>query len=134
MERSIPMKKRLIFTAMTLLLTMPAIADFKLITQGYEVMLNEVRLPHGDSGTIAFKPCNECDYVTRRIDSDVRWEVNGRAVTLSQFRKRADRVRNRDNQSVTVTRHVESDRITMVSIVIPETETVRENRQGQNRG
>ncbi len=116
------MKTKLIFTAMALMLTMPAIADFKLITQGYEVVLGEVRLPRNDGGSIAFKPCEACDYVTRRVAPDTRWEINGKATTLAQFRKRTEHLNDRDNHSVTVTRHVESNRITLISTIIRDSE------------
>ncbi len=116
------MKTKLIFTAMALMLTLPVIADFTLITQGYEVVLGEVRLPRNDGGTIAFKPCEECDYVTRRVAPDTRWQINGKAVTLPQFRKRTEHLSNRDNHSVTVTRHIESNRITLISTIIRDSE------------
>lgn len=116
------MKTKFFMTAMALMLTVPAIADFTLITQGDEVALSEVRLPRNDGGTIAYKPCEKCDFVTRRVSPDTRWEVNGKAVTLRQFLKRTEQVSNRENHTVTVTRHLESNRITLVSTIIRDSE------------
>jgi hypothetical protein len=116
------MKTKLFLTAMALVLTVPAVADFTLITQGAEVVLGEIRLPRNDGGTIAYKPCEECDIVTRRVAPDARWEINGKAVTLPEFRKRTENLINRDNHTVTVTRHIKSNRITLVSTIIRDSE------------
>jgi hypothetical protein len=122
MERSIDMKTKLFFAALALMLTVPAIADFTLITQGDEVALSEIRLPRHEGRTIAYKPCDKCDYVTRRISEDTRWEINGKTVSFPQFRKRTEKIEDRDNHTVTVTRHIESNRISLVSIVIRDSE------------
>lgn len=116
------MKTKFILTAIALMFTVPAVADFTLITQGAEVVLGDVRLPRNDGGTIAFKPCEECDFVTQRVAPDARWEINGIAVTLREFRKRTESLINRSNHTVTVTRHIESNRITLVSTIIRDSE------------
>jgi hypothetical protein len=116
------MKTKLFLTAAALLLTAPAIAEFTLVTEGAETVLADVRLPRNDHGTIAYKPCEGCDFVTRRVAPDARWEINGKAVTLPQFRKRTEQLADRDDHTVTVTRHIESNRITLVSTVIRESE------------
>ncbi|NQV86500.1 MAG: hypothetical protein HQ492_05425 [Woeseiaceae bacterium] len=112
------MKTKLMFAAVALMMTMPAIADFKLITQGDEVVFGMVRLPQSGGEAITYKPCDECDYVTRRLASGVRWQVNGQSLTLPQFLERTAHLSNRDAHSVTVTRHIESNQITLVSTII----------------
>lgn len=116
------MKTKFFLTAMALILTVPAVADFKLITEGAETVLGEVRLPRNDRGTIAYRPCEECDFVTRRVAPDVRWEINGQAVTFPEFRKRTENLADRSNHTVTVTRHIESNQITLVSTIIRDSE------------
>ncbi len=116
------MKTKLVLTAIALLFTVPAVADFTMITQGAEVALGEVRLPRNHGGTIAFKPCEECDYVTRRVAPDAQWQINGIVVTLPEFRKRTEKLIDRKNHTVTVTRHIESNRITLVSTIIRDSE------------
>jgi hypothetical protein len=122
------MINKIVFAVVAALLTIPALAQFKPVTDGYEVALSDVRLPHADGGTIAFKPCGECNYDTRRVNKDVRWELNGKAVSLSKFRKRCEKIEDVDNNTVTITRHIESNRITKVAI------TVRDTEKGQDRG
>ena len=116
------MKTKLFLAAAALLITAPAIAEFTLVTEGAEAALADVRLPRNDHGTIAYKPCEGCDFVARRVAPDARWEINGQAVTLPQFRKRTERLADKDNHTVTVTRHIESNRITLVSIIIRDSE------------
>ncbi len=116
------MKTKLFLTAMALMLSVTAVADFKLITEGAETLLGDVRLPRNDLGTIAYRPCEECEIVTRRVAPDARWEINGQAVTLPEFRKRTEKLINQNDHSVTVTRHIESNRITLVSTIIRDSE------------
>ena len=116
------MKMKFLITALALLLTLPAAAQFRLITQGYEVALSDVRLPQADGGTIAYKPCSDCDYKTSRLARDARWAINGRVMRLQEFRKRMSSVTDRQDKTLTVTRHVETNRITMVSIILRDSE------------
>ncbi len=116
------MRTKIIIAAVALLAAMPAMADFKFITQGYEVALSDVRLPRNIGGTIAFKPCAECSFETRRVTADVRWEINGQALSLAEFRKRTAQLGDRETRPVTVTRHIESDRITKVSAIVRDGE------------
>lgn len=116
------MKTKLTIAAIVLFLSMPAVADFTPVTDGYELDLGDIRLPRNDGGTIAFKPCDECDYVTRRLSLEVRWQINGQAVTLSQFRERTGLLGDRDKHSVYISRHIESNQITNVSTTIRDSE------------
>ncbi len=122
------MINKIAFAVVAAFLTIPALAQIILVTDSYEVALSDVRLPHADGGTIAFKPCEECSYDTRRVNGAVRWELNGKAVSLSKFRKRCEKIEDRDNNTVTITRHIESNRITKVAI------TVRDTEKEQDRG
>lgn len=118
------MKMKLIISAVALLLTMPAAADFTLVTSGAEVALSDVRLPRNAGGTIAYKACASCDYETYRVSSDARWLINGKSMTLSDFRQRIALVTNPERRATTVTRHIESNQITKVRV------TVRDLDQG----
>jgi hypothetical protein len=112
------MKFKIFITALVLSLALPAAAQFELITKGAEVVLSDLRLPRNDGGTIAYKPCRTCDYKTNRVAVDARYEIDGKAMQLSAFRKQLSLVRDRKNQSVTVVRHLESNLVTRVSIYI----------------
>jgi len=116
------MLNKIFVGAIAALLCLPAVANFEAITDGYEVTLSDVRLPREDRGTIAFKPCEKCNYETRRINSSVQWVLNGNAVSLSEFRKRCDAIDDRDDITVTISRDIESNRLIEVSINIRDTQ------------
>lgn len=118
------MKTKLIITAIALFAAMPALAEFTLVTKGDEIALSDLRLPRNDGGTIAYKPCRTCEIKTAIVNSDVAWIINGKRIGLDKFRERAEEVSNPDKRAVTVTRHIESNRITKVSL------TVRDSDQG----
>ena len=112
------MKLRTFIIAICLGLALPAAADYVTIEQAYEVALSDIRLPRSESGTIAYKECQTCETHTSRVDANTQWLVNGRAVSLKKFREAVDEVVDRDNEAVSVRRHLETDRVTAVSVYL----------------
>ena len=112
------MKLKLSFAAMILALATPAAADFEIIVQAYEVALSEMRLPRVESGTIAFKECDTCQYRTKRVDANTSWLINGKSVSLKEFRLAVSRVADRDEEAVSIHHHLEDNRITEVSVYL----------------
>jgi hypothetical protein len=116
------MKIKIIIAALVLTFALPVAAQMRLITQGYECALSDVRLPQSNGGTIAYKPCANCDYRTNRVAPDVVWELNGKSMRLEDFRKRLSNVNDRSEHTITVRRHLEQNRIIKVSIYIRDSE------------
>ena len=114
------MKPRIIITALMLSLALPAAADFRTIVEGYEVSVRNIRLPQNESGTIAFKRCGECPYQTKRIAGDVSWEVDGRTVSLKEFRQRLSEIRAYGEWTMTVGHHLERDVVVRVTVLVPK--------------
>jgi hypothetical protein len=112
------MKFKLFITAILLTLALPASAIFEPIAVGYEVALSDVRLPRNPGGTIAYKPCEECDYKTSRVEPDALWMINGSSVQLEEFRDRMAAVRDPEANTVTVQRDVKTNRIIKISIYL----------------
>jgi hypothetical protein len=110
------MKLKVLITAALLSLALPAAADFKQVQEAYEVALSDMRLPRADGGTIAFKECAKCEYKRIRVGSDMRYRLNGKDVTLKQFREAMATVENRDDEAVTVLHHLERNQVTAVSV------------------
>lgn len=110
------------FSTLTLVcvmcVAMPAMAQFTTVQLAHEVRLSSIRLPASESGTLAFKACATCDTKSVRVNADTRWLVNRRSVSLSDFRKAAERIQNRNETSVTVKQHLENNLITKVSIIV----------------
>ncbi len=113
------MKFMTLIAAFALSLALPAAAEFTTIQEGYEVTLDSVRLPHSESGTIAFKTCDECPYQTKRMAADASWGINGKATTFKEFKLRVSTLTDPNEPTVTVLHHLEKDVVTRVSIWIP---------------
>src|SRR5210317_667904 len=110
------MKIKLLIAAALLCMAFPAAAEFTTVQKAYEIALSDLRLPRNKSGTIAFKECDSCDYMTVRVGADTRYTLNGEAVPLKKFREALSVVQNRDNQPVTVLRHIEQNQVTAVLV------------------
>ncbi len=85
----------------------------------HEVTLADLRLPQSDAGTIGFRSCDECDYQTKRVTTATRWSLNGKALSLDDFRLGIARITERNDVYVTVLHHLEEDRVTEVSVHLP---------------
>jgi len=116
------MKTKIIIAALALMLAIPAAAQMRLITQSFECTLNNVRLPQSNVGTIAYKPCADCDYRTNRVSPNVVWELNGQSMRLPEFRKRLSIVDDRREQTITVKHHLDQNRVVKVSVYLRDAE------------
>ncbi len=97
-------------------LSLSAAADFRTITEVYEVDLIDLRLPGTEGGTLALKECDDCEVQTLRVSAGTRYVLNHRDVTLVEFKKAISRVRNRADVIVDVAHHLESDSVTKVMV------------------
>ena len=110
------MKRRTLIAAALLSLALPAAADSTIVQQAYEVALGDLRLPRAESGTIAFKECDRCDYMRMRVSADTQYQINGKTVPLKEFRAAMAAVEDRDNEAVTVLHHLKRNQVTAVSV------------------
>jgi hypothetical protein len=91
-------------------------AQFRTIAEAYEVRLSDLRLPQSEGGSVAYKTCDACVYESKLVSSDVQWILDGLSLPLEEFRSNLAAVTDRENTSVTVLHHLESDRVTRVSV------------------
>jgi hypothetical protein len=110
------MNIRTVVMALALGLSLPAAANFEIVSKAHEVSLTDLRLPASTSGTLTFKPCAECDYKTVRVTARTEYEANRRRLELEDFRKQLGSIRNRRDATVTVLHHLESDTIKAVRV------------------
>jgi hypothetical protein len=110
------MKFKVLIAAIILGLALPVAAEFRTIEEAYEVRLSDLRLPQNDGGTVAFKTCDECPFQTMRVSSNAQWILDGKSLPLAKFRRSLLSVTDRRNTAVTVLHHLESDRVTRVSV------------------
>ena len=110
------MRIRKLLVLVLLGLSFAAVADFRTITEVYEIDLTNLRLPGTEGGTLAIKECDECDVQTLRVSAGTRYVLNDRDVTLLQFKKAISRITNREDVVVDVAHHLESDTVTAVMV------------------
>ncbi len=110
------MKFKVLIAATLVGLALPVAAQFRTVEEAYEVRLSDLRLPRNDGGTVAYKPCDSCPYQTKRVSSDAQWVFDGKTMSLDKFRRSLVSIADRENTAVTVLHHLESDRVTRVSV------------------
>ncbi len=97
-------------------LSLAAAADFRTITEAYEVVLSDLRLPGSENGTLTFKQCSDCEVQTLRVTSKTRYVVNDRDFALAEFKDQLKHIRNRKDLSVAVLHHLESNTIKAIKV------------------
>ena len=100
------------------LLGLSAAAYSDVVSQAYEVSLNDFRAPATENGGIAFKECPDCERRIVRVTSGTRYAINGERVRLKDFRKAVTQADDRDEKTVTVLHHLESNTIESLDLVI----------------
>ena len=102
-------------TLLFLGLTAASHAD-QVVSQAYEVSLDNFRAPATENGGVSFKECDSCDRKVVRVSEGTRYTVNGKAVMLEDFRKAIASASDRSKTWLTVLHHLESDTIKMVAV------------------
>ncbi len=97
-------------------LSLAAAADFRTITEAYEVELGDLRLPGSENGTLTFKQCSDCEAQTLRVTSKTRYLINDHDFALAEFKEQLKQVRNRNDQNVAVLHHLESNTIKAIHV------------------
>ena len=110
------MQLRKLLVLVLLGLSLAAAADFRTITEAYEVDISNLRLPGSENGTLTFKQCADCEAQTLRVTVKTRYLINDRDFALAEFKKQLKLVRNRKYLSVAVLHHLESNTIKAVDV------------------
>ena len=97
-------------------LSLSAAADFRTITEAYEVELSDLRLPGNENGNLAFRQCSDCEPETLRVTVKTRYLINDNDFALAEFKKQLKLVRNRKDRTVAVLHHLESDTVTAIKL------------------
>ena len=96
-------------------LSLSAAADFRTTMEVHEVELTHLRLPGSTSGTLTFSDCTDCNALTIRATAATRYIVNGKDVSLADFRRVVAGIRNRSDQIIDVYHDLESDTVIRVN-------------------
>ena len=86
------------------------------VSQAYEVALSNFQAPATANGAATFKVCDDCDRQNVRVTNSTRYQVNGRAVRLTEFKKAIAQVNSRSGVALTVLHHLESDTIELINV------------------
>jgi hypothetical protein len=97
-------------------LSLSAAADFRTITEAYEVDLGDLRLPRSENGNLTFKQCPDCDAETLPVTVKTRYLINDRDFALAEFKKELKRVATRKDHGIAVFHHLESNTIKAVKV------------------
>ena len=110
------MHSRKLLVLVLLGLSLAVAAEFRTITEAYELVLSDLRLPGNEYGTLTFKQCSDCDTQALRVTGETRYLINNRDFSLTDFKEQLKRVRNRKDQNVAVLHHLESDTIKAIEV------------------
>ena len=110
------MHTRKILVLVLLGLSLAAAADFRTITEAYELDLSDLRLPGNEYGTLTFKQCSDCDAQILRVNGKTRYIINNRDFALAEFKEQLKRITNPKDHNVVVLHHLESDTITAIEV------------------
>ena len=110
------MHSRKLLALVLLGLSFSVAADFRTITEAYEVDLGDLRLPGSEYGTLTFKQCSDCEAQTLRVTGKTRYVINDRDFSLAEFKEQLNFVKNQKYNSVAVLHHLESNTIKAIKV------------------
>lgn len=110
------MRSRRMLALVLLGLSTSTSAEFRTITEAYELTLGDLRLPGSVVGTLTFKRCAECEAQIARVTSKTRYVINNRDFALTEFKKQLIGVRYQSDAHVSVLHHLESNTIKAVKV------------------
>ena len=115
---------RTLFTILILLSSsMSSAWAYRVIEQtedAHELVLGEVALPLGVTGSVIFKLCEDCTTTSLRVTSATSYFVNGAALELKVFLESAEAIRQTNggnqNTAVYVFFDLESQRVNRLAL------------------
>jgi hypothetical protein len=118
MMNFINVKKVLFNALLCAIFSASALGQGQVISQAYEVLLNNFQAPVSTVSVVIFKECDECEQMHVRVNEATRYSVNGRSVRLEDFRIAILQTPDRDNKAVTVLHHLESNTVESIDASI----------------
>lgn len=111
-------KKLLFISLLCTIFSTTAMGQGRVISQAYEILLNNFQAPVSASSTIVFKECDECEPMHVRVNETTRYSINGRSVQLEDFRIAVLQADDRDNKAVTILHHLELNIVESIDATI----------------
>lgn len=104
------------FAIALLSLGLSVAATGQVISLAYEVMLSDFLPPATNNGSASFKECEDCERYLVRVTAATHYTVNGATVNLADFKAAVASANDRDEKTVIVLRHLESDTIESIDV------------------
>ena len=113
------MKLRKWIIAMTLIVSMPVMAQTQIVINAIETAPANIILPANTSGMMTFRPCaSECDkdYKRVQLSAGTTFSVNGKAVKFDEFRRNFATIKRAASSYALVTYEVETNRLISIRL------------------
>lgn len=112
------MHHRTTIAAIIICLAMPVAAEFRTVSRAYEIPLDFFSAPVSDNALAAFRQCNKCNSLSVRVTASTDYRVNGKSITLKEFRKIISNVLDRSQKTIVVLHHLETDSIERILLTL----------------
>jgi hypothetical protein len=110
------MKYKIIITALTVVFTLPALADFVTISRAYELEPEHVNVPLSPSSSMLFSNCDECETTSGQLTAQTLFSVDGETVDFEDFCNALRLAKQSEHSGVFLQHHLESNAIESVSV------------------
>ena len=97
-------------------LSLTAAADFTTISEAYEVVLSDLRLPRNTGGTVTFRQCADCEWQTLLVNSSTLYLLDGTSLQLADFKEQLESIGDPRAETATVLHHLESNIVTAIKL------------------
>jgi hypothetical protein len=95
-----------------------SVGEGRVVSQAYEILLNNFQAPVSASSTIVFKECDTCESKYARVSEATVYSINGKTVRLEDFRLAILQIDDRENAAVTILHHLESNTVESIDASI----------------
>jgi hypothetical protein len=110
------MKYRIIITALIMVFTLPALADFVTISRAYELEPELVNIPLSPSSSMLFSNCSGCEITSGQLTTQTRFSVDAKTVDFDEFCDAMRLAKQSEHSGIFLQHHLESNTIVSVSV------------------
>lgn len=97
------MNVRLGLVLIALCVSVPAVADMKIITRAVETSTAYMNVPTTDNARLTFKTCDDCEFIEVRLTPATQYFLRGQSLVFADFRKQFNNLRRSKEDYALVT-------------------------------
>lgn len=110
------MNVRLVLALIAFCVSMPAVADIKIVTRAVETSTAYMNVPTTDNARLTFKTCEDCEFIEVRLTPATQYFLRGQAFAFADFRKQFSSLRRSKEDYALVTFDAETNAATSVRV------------------